>query len=120
MWGRSSLLPRTRSAARRRKEGRKEEGIPPAEAAHHDVSADHPEAARKADSRERQVVSDDAVRMVFAIVVDTKLHFLGPLENASMEFPLVFAELLSCGPGPGSTSAAPGIFKALEEGEHNS
>ena len=51
--------------------------------------------------------------MVFAIVVDTKLHFLGSLENASMEFPLVFAELLSCGPGPGSTSAAPGIFKGL-------
>ena len=31
---------------------KKEEGIPPAEAAHHDVSVSHPEAARKADSLE--------------------------------------------------------------------
>ena len=38
---------------------KKEEGIPPAEAAHHDVSVSHPEATRKADSRERQVVSEE-------------------------------------------------------------
>jgi hypothetical protein len=51
--------------------------------------------------------------MVFAIVVDNKVHIVGSLENASMESPLVFAELLSCGPGPGSISAAVGIIKAL-------
>ena len=47
-WQRSLRLPTLGGS---QQEGRKEEGIPPAEAAHHDVSAGHPEAARKADSR---------------------------------------------------------------------
>ena len=42
---RSLRLPTLEGSQQEEGRRKKEEGIPPAEAAHHDVSADHPEAA---------------------------------------------------------------------------